>query len=151
MPRRSLRFQNYEQVLVEAERLNEMGYEPTGNWSLAQVCHHLSMVMEYSLDGFPKQQPWLFRWIARRFFLPRVLKHQVIRGRAPAGAALQPPDSPDAPAALARLHKAIDRLKNHKGELAPSPAFGPLTPDEWREVHLWHCEHHLGFLAPKGA
>ena len=66
-----------------------------------------------------------------------------------AGKALQPPDWLDAPVVLARLHKAIDRMQTHKGSLAPSPAFGPLSPNYLREVHLWHCEHHLGFLVPK--
>ena len=29
--------------------------------------------------------------------------------------------------------------------------FGRLSPAQWREVHLWHCEHHLSFLLPKQA
>ena len=50
-----------------------------------------------------------------------------------------------------RLRAVVERFKGHSGPLHPSPAFGRLTPEQWREVHLWHCEHHLSFLLPRAA
>jgi hypothetical protein len=148
MQRRKLRFDNYEQALNDVEHLLTVGYQRLGNWSLPQICNHLAVVMEKSLDGFPSLLPWPLRLIARRFYLNKVMRHEVFHRRAPAAAGLLPPDSEDAPAALARLRSAIGRLNTHSGPMAASPAFGPLLPSQWREVHLWHCEHHLSFLVP---
>jgi hypothetical protein len=149
MQRRSLRFDDFEQVLRDVEHLLGAGYERAGNWNLSQVCHHLAIVIGHSMDGFPKLLPWPIRLIARHFVLRKVLCHQVFRRRVPAAAALLPPDSEDALTSVARLRKSIDRFNAHQGPMAASPAFGPLTPHQWREVHLWHCEHHLSFLLPK--
>ncbi len=151
MQRRSLRFDNYEQVLTDVDHLHADGYQRAGNWSLSQACNHLAIVMENSLDGFPSLMPWPIRLIARRFMLGKVLRHEVFRRRVPAAPGLSPPDSDDSPAAIAKLRAAIHRLNAHAGPMAPSPAFGPLLPNQWREVHLWHCEHHLSFLLPKRA
>jgi hypothetical protein len=57
----------------------------------------------------------------------------------------------DEAAAVERFKQAIERLRAHPGELHPSPFFGYLTPQQWRDLHLIHCAHHLGFLLPKAA
>jgi hypothetical protein len=57
----------------------------------------------------------------------------------------------DEAAAVARLKKAINRLQAHSGEMHDSPFFGHLTPEQWRELHLIHCNHHLALLHPKTA
>jgi len=31
----------------------------------------------------------------------------------------------------------------------PSPAFGPLTLEEWDQLHLRHAELHLSFFVPR--
>ena len=149
LQRRSLRFTDFDQVLADAEHLMTTGYDRAGNWNLAQVCHHLAVVFENSMDGFPKLLPWPVRLIARQFFLPQVLRHETSHRRAPAAADLLPPDTEDAAAAIDRLRRSVGRFNAHRGDLARSPAFGTLTPSKWREVHLWHCEHHLSFLIPK--
>jgi hypothetical protein len=149
MERRTLRLAGYDDVLREAESLLASGYDRAGNWGLAQACHHLAAVMELSLDGFPARLPWPVRLLARWFFLGGVLRHQVFRRRVSAPAYLRPPDSDDEKAALERLQAVVARLKAHAGPMQPSPVFGTLSPEEWREVHLWHCEHHLSFLLPR--
>jgi hypothetical protein len=151
MERRTLRLPSYDDVLAEAESLLAAGYNRAGNWGLAQVCHHLAVVMEMSLDGFPSRFPWFVRLGARWFVLGRILKHRVFRRRFAAPQFLQPPDSADERGALARLRAVIDRLKGHAGPMQPSPVFGHLSGEQWREVHLWHCEHHFSFLRPRGA
>jgi hypothetical protein len=45
----------------------------------------------------------------------------------------------------------MDRLRTHQGEMHASPFFGYLTPQQWRDLHLIHCAHHLGYLIPKSA
>ena len=151
MERRQLRFDRYEDVLQEAERLAAAGYDRVGNWGLGQACEHLATVMGMSLDGFPGRMPWPVRLAARWLVMKRLLRHEVFRRRVPAPSFLRPKDSLDDRAALERLRAAVTRLQAHQGEMKPSPIFGRLTPEEWREIHLWHCEHHFSFLLPKAA
>jgi hypothetical protein len=146
--RRTLHFHNYDEVLADAGALSAHGYERAGQWGLGQICHHLAAAMEQSLDGFPSLLPWPVRLVARWFVLKKVLRHDPFRRTVAAPVYLLPPDTNDDPSGLARLRVAIDRLKGHAGELHPSPVFGRLSPEQWREVHLWHCEHHFGFLRP---
>ncbi len=148
MERRPLRLPNYPAVVTEAENLLASGYRRAGNWNLGQVCHHLATVLAMSLDGFPSRMPWPFRQVARWLILGRLLRHQVIRMRFPAPAYLNPPPTTDDTLALEKLRAVIDRLERHTGPMQPHPVFGPLTPEQWREVNLWHCEHHFSFLHP---
>ena len=46
---------------------------------------------------------------------------------------------------LRRFRAAIDRLER-EAPTRPSPVFGPLTHEEWKNLHLRHAELHLGFL-----
>jgi hypothetical protein len=146
--RRSLRFHDYDDVLADAGALLTKGYERAGNWGLGQVCNHLAATMELSLDGFPSLMPWPIRVAARTFAFSKVLRHEPFRRTAAAPAYLLPPESDDDRAGVERLRAAVARLKGHVGEMRPSPVFGQLSPEEWREVHLWHCEHHFSFLRP---
>ena len=139
--RRALRFHNFDEILADADVFLTRGYEKIGNWSLGRICHHLAATMEKSLDGFPSLMPWPVRLVARWFVLRKVLRHDPFRRTVAAPAYLLPPDSNDDRAGL-------ERLKGHVGDMQPSPVFGRLTADEWREVHLWHCEHHFSFLRP---
>ncbi len=151
MNRRAIRFHRYDDILAEANRLLSSGYERVGNWSLAQICQHLAIIMEMSLDGFDYLFPWPMRAVARWFILRKVLRHDVFRGRYKAPKNVQPPETSDDPAGIARLQRALERLNAHTGPMKPSPVFGDLTPEEWREVHLWHAEHHFSFLLPRTA
>src|SRR5262249_10815076 len=150
MERRALRLPGYDAVLAEAAALLASSYDRVGHWGLGEVCHHLAAVMEKSLDGFPSRYPWPVRLVARWLVLGRVLRHRVFRRRFPAPAFLQPPAVGGGREGLGRLRAAVGRLKGPGGAMQPSPVFGRLSPEQWREVHLWHCEHHLSFLRPLG-
>jgi hypothetical protein len=147
--RRPIRFHDYDEVLADADALLAKGYERSGNWGLGQVCNHLAATMERSLDGFPSLMPWPVRVFARWFVLKKVLRHEPLRRTVAAPAYLLPPDSDEDRAGLERLRAVIARLKGHVGDMQPSPVFGRLSAEEWREVHLWHCEHHFSFLRPR--
>ena len=47
--RRTLRFNSLDEVMPDVERLLE-GHSTVGNWSLAQICRHLSTVMRRVVD-----------------------------------------------------------------------------------------------------
>jgi hypothetical protein len=149
MERRTVRFQGYDDVLRDAESLLSSGYDRAGTWGLGQVAHHLATIMEMSLDGFPSLFPWPVRLAARWLVLGSVLRHRVFRRRVPAPAFALPPDSAEDRAGVDRLRAAMERLEKQTGPMQPSPVFGKLSPEQWREVHLWHCEHHFSFLLPR--
>ena len=151
MDRRTLCFPDFDAVLADATSLAASGYDRAGGWCLAQICHHLAASMEMTLDGFPWRMPWPVRLASRWLFLGTILRRGVIRLRLPSPAYLLPPDSRDDRAALARLGSAVARLRGCSGSMQPSPAFGRLSPEEWRELHLWHCEHHLSFLRARAS
>lgn len=148
--KRTLTFRSYDDVLAEADALSTGGYAKTGQWGLGQMCEHLAKTMERSLDGFPSRLPWPMRLVARTFVLGGILKHRPFNRRFPAPKYLEPAGSPDDSAGLVRLKAAIGRLKAHSGPMQPHPVFGNVTPEQWREIHLWHSEHHLSFLVPQG-
>jgi hypothetical protein len=150
MERRTLRFHDFDQVCQDTERLLG-GYERVGNWSLAQIADHLAQVITLSLEGFPSRMPWPMRLLARWLVLGSILRHKVFRKRLTTPAFLMPADDLSDRDAVARLRNVIDHFTSHTGPLHPSPLFGTLSRDQWREVHLWHCEHHLSFLHPVSA
>jgi hypothetical protein len=151
MERRTIRFHTFDEVMADADRLLAAGYDRAGAWSLAQVGDHLAKVITFSLEGFPSLMPWPFRLGARWFALGAMLKHKVFKSRFTAPPYLAPADGLADREAVDRLRAVTARFAVHAGPLHPSPVFGTLTPEQWREVHLWHCEHHFSFLLPRGA
>ncbi len=149
MERRTLRFHDFDEVLRDADGLLAAGYDRAGTWGLAQVADHLTRAITLSLDGYPSLYPWPMRLVARWFYLPRIRRHQVLRRRVSAPQFLLPADAGDDRAAVERFRAAVERFGRHTGSLHPSPIFGTLDRGDWREVHLWHCEHHFSFLHPR--
>ncbi len=147
--RRTLRFASYDDILADAEALGARGYDRAGAWGLGQACDHLAKTMDRSLDGFPELKPLPFRVLARWVALGAILKHRQSNRRFPAPSYLLPTDAADDRAGLDRLRSAVGRLKAHAGPMHMHPVFGNVTPEQWREIHLWHSEHHLSYLRPK--
>src|SRR5262249_32953389 len=52
MPRRKLDLRDLAAVLNEVKRLHQHNYDKTGEWNLAQICDHLTKVINGSIDGF---------------------------------------------------------------------------------------------------
>jgi len=81
--RRSLQFENLEQVIAEVDSLLAQGYEKSGNWSLGQICWHMRLTMQSNMSGYPTWMVVLgfpLRPLLRFFGLPRLLA-----GTSPAG------------------------------------------------------------------
>lgn len=149
MTRRTVRFQDLDAVVQQAEQLLAEGYTREGKWSLGQMSEHLALAIERSMDGFPSLMPAPVRWLVRWLALGKVLRHERIHRAVPAPKYLMPADQVEDQAGVNRLRAAVARFQRHPGPWHPSPIFGELTPDQWREVHLWHSEHHLSFLQPR--
>jgi hypothetical protein len=153
--RRLLRFETLEEAVRDAEHLLAAGYDRAGQWDLAQCSHHLAVLMEYPLDGFPRF-PFplnVGNWILKHTVAPRMLKKILQSGVWPGGL---PTDKRTVPVpggneaeAVARLGRAVQRLLSHTGPLQPSPLLGRLDKETLVRLHRIHASHHLSYLIPK--
>jgi hypothetical protein len=61
--------------------------------------------------------------------------------------ALLPANSQPVEEAIENLRKAVARFEREE-PTAEHPALGKLTPSEWVQLHLRHCELHMSFVKP---
>ncbi len=153
MQRRKLDFHDFDAPVIEVDWLQRGGYQRAGSWDLAQICEHLAIVMEGSLDGFAfPPAPWFWR----RVLGPVLVRMTVWTRWIPQG--LPAPDPSFLPRGEAsvsearqRFERALERVRNHTGEFVPHPVLGRLKSEHWRQVHLIHAAYHLSFLVPEEA
>lgn len=150
MQRRQVHFSEYSDVADEIALLASSDYEKLGAWSLGQICDHLAYYYRGSLDGFDFKLPWLVRKLVGLFFLRRILSEQAMKPGLQTIPASVPEPDVDEETAINEALRLLDRLQRYPGPEQPSPFFGDLTPEQWKQLHLVHSAHHLGFLAPLG-
>jgi len=142
--RRELSFQDLNQVMPEVERLLT-GHTELGQWSLAQICNHLSTTIRLTAraaSNVPESTPEQTA-IRQAFFAGGVFP----AGRqAPAPFVPQP--GLDASTEAHSLAESIKRFQAATGPYPAHPFLGPLTAAEWHRFHTMHAAHHLGFVAP---
>ncbi len=147
--RTDLRFTGYDQIIQDIETLHKKGYVKNGNWTLGQICQHLSFYWKGSLDGFPIMLPWIIRVTIGKLALKSSLNTTLRKpGGQTAPQSVFPAQSDDAPA-VAEAAALLRRLQTNTGPLHPSALFGELTNDQWKTLHLNHSAHHLSFLTEK--
>ncbi len=150
--RRTVRYDSYQDLLNDAERLAAGEVLSLGNWSLGQILGHLSRAMEMSIDGAGFKAPWPVRLIVRLFFRQRLLSGPMPPGfRLPryAEAAFLPGET-SVEEGLAQLRRSVSRLKQET-DRESHPVLGELSLDEWDSLHLRHAEMHMSFVVPKSA
>lgn len=149
--RRDLQFSTFDQVAADVTELETLGYKRCGNWTLGQICDHLSVFLRGSLDGFSWKIPWIFRVTIGRYFLRRILRQK----KMAVGIRVPKVFLPGEPAGDAESVKSflqlLQRYQDHTGPMAPSPLAGTLSPQEWDQLHLIHAAHHLSFLRRTGS
>jgi Protein of unknown function (DUF1569) len=147
--RRLLNVTSLEEVMPEVEKLSA-GYEPVGQWSLGQICNHLTTSLNFvtngvtgaSLSNAPEDPR--FALIRARFFRA---------GRFPDGKAapvseLVPRTGLDDRAEVEALRDALARYALATGPFPAHPYLGFMTKEEWSQFHCLHAAHHLGFAVP---
>jgi hypothetical protein len=144
--RRTLRFVSLEEVMPDVERLLE-GHSTVGNWSLAQICRHVSTVMRRVVD-LPASTP-----VDPSLWVPEERKREVLEsGMIPEGLPTLPEVLPaealDEREEAERLRAAIAHYREATGPVIPHRIFGPLTKAEWDRIQCIHCAHHLSFAVP---
>lgn len=145
--RRTLRFDDYAAARAEIERLRGSAYAMLGQWNLGQICAHLNYYYRGSLDGFGFNMPWILRVTLGNWLWASWMKTGQMKAGMNTVAASRPgPDTDDAQEIETAL-TLLTRLETQR-DLHPSPLFGNLNVDQWRQLHLLHTAHHLSFLQP---
>ena len=118
---------------------------PGGPWNLSQTLQHCAQTVRYSVVGYPRLKPALFRAtagaLAKRLFLRRgAMRH-------PLGAEIDgaPPLVSDRPVAeaVADFEDAVALFSAHTADHAPHPAYGRCTHEEFERLHALHLAEHL--------
>src|SRR4051794_20081617 len=122
--RRSLRFQSLDEVMPDLERLLE-GHTTVGNWSLAQICRHLSTVMRRVVD-LPASTPqdpskWVGEEVKRK-----VIESGKIDEGLPAPSEIVPTETLSDREEAEGLRGAIAHYQASSGPVIPHRIFGPL-------------------------
>ncbi len=154
--RRSLRFENLSDVRRDLDALERACATDTlrysGNWTPGEIYTHLAAFINYAYDGYPPEFP---KPPAIIKLMLKLQKKKYLRKGLPAGVKI--PGVPggtvgaekvSANDGMARLRAALDRLERQP-PAAPNIIFGPLTHEEWRNLHQRHCELHLSYLHPR--
>jgi hypothetical protein len=149
--RRQLHFARLEDILADVECLAQARELRTlGNWSAGQIFKHLATVMTKSIDGFDRRMPWPVRFVFGLFLKRKFITQPMKAGfQLPAKAALEliPTSVTSKEEGLQCIRQAIHRLQT-EAHRVPSPFLGPMTRDEWDQLHCRHSELHLSFLVP---
>ena len=148
--RRKLRFNNFDEIQAEAERLAAGPVRQLGNWSLGQATAHLARAMTMPLDGSPTRAPLPIRMVVR-LMKKRILTNGVRPGfKLPKQAADKYVPGPEISneQGLSELRTSIARLKAEPLR-HPHPVLGRLTREEWDQLHLRHAELHFSFFVPQ--
>jgi hypothetical protein len=146
--RRQVAYKSLQEVLADAERLSAGKTRTLGNWSPGQIFVHLAKSFDGSIDGLNMKFPWYLRMMAR------LMKGKLLKGpmppgfKLPEGARSVEPAPTSTEEGLAALRAAVAR-QEHETKRAPSPIFGPITPEEWAKIHLIHSNLHMSFLVPE--
>jgi Protein of unknown function (DUF1569) len=140
-----IRLSDFDESLALLERLVEAPkVEQRGDWSLPTVLCHAAHSIEYSMSGYPRAKPAIFRATVGRLALRKFLRDGYMRhGRASAipGEPAIPPTELEA--AASELRRAIAEFRAFTGEPAPHFAYGPVTKTEYEKVHAMHLADHL--------
>jgi hypothetical protein len=142
--RRSLSYPDFDAVIADVEQLRK-GYIQVGNWTLPQICRHLTTATTLSAKpataaATPDQQ-------AARPILEKLLQTGELPGGLPSPApAIPPQDCTDAD--IDDLVATVKTVRDYTQPTAAHHRFGPMTKAEFQKVVLAHMAHHLSYLVP---
>ena len=150
MKRRTLDFRSPEEVIRDIDQLRSRGYQRAGNWSLTQICQHLTGTMTGGMDGFGFRLPWILRATIGRWAFRYALRTRKLGKGFPTFKMLKPThdDSADDEALIDQCISCIKRAAQFEGPIRDYPLLNDISVDDWRDFMWIHASHHLSFLVP---
>lgn len=147
--RRSLRFATFDEVRDDVSRLLA-GHRTVGNWSLSEICQHLtaSMRLALSLPATTTPDPSLRLpdEDVRRIFETDTLPEGLNRPSQ-----TEPFATMDEAQAADILSQAIAQYQRSSGPVGTHRFLGSLSKEQWDHLQRIHCAHHLSFAVPTSA
>ncbi|HWB19451.1 MAG TPA: DUF1569 domain-containing protein [Phycisphaerales bacterium] len=147
--RRTLRFGRMTDILKDAESLDANGSDKIrslGNWTPAQVVHHVNLFIVASLDGFNGSRAPLPMRIVGRLIRSSALNKPLKPGFKVPSKEFEPAADVSWDKALSDLRTLVARINKGERMKHPSPMFGTLAHEEWEQLHCRHAEMHFSFL-----
>lgn len=145
---RRLTFTSLDQIMPEVDRLLSAEYTLAGQWSVGQICKHLTNAITFSVEGYPALAPWIVRKTIGPVLMQRILKKGVFPQGIGLPAKFAPKPGCDARAEAEALRAALRHYQGHTGAMGEHPLSGKLTRAQWDAFHIIHSAHHLGFVVP---
>jgi hypothetical protein len=150
--RRALDFRSFDDVRADTARLAAAPHDRCGRWDLATTCDHLVKAIEVGLENRPVALP-RFAQLLAPLVGPLVFKRMLKTRRMPTGvrapAPFVPVENCACDDAVARLDAMTRRAEAFPGPMPRHVFFGPITAEQWKQLMLIHCAHHLSFLVPR--
>lgn len=144
--RRQITFHSLDDILPDVRRLAP-AHHTLGQWTLGQICWHLAVTVDASIDGMN-----LRNHRRKRRLIGLLLFRYTLRFGIPPNytvdTALTPPSHVALSAAMMDLERSLLRYRQHTGPLRPHALFGRLSRSGWDRMHLLHAAHHLSFVIP---
>lgn len=152
MNRRTLDFQSFADVRADVAGLVAAPHDRRGNWDLATTCDHLAKAIEVGLENRSVALPRFAKVLAPvvgPLVFKRILKKRSTPRGVKAPAPFVPATNCACDDAVARLDAITRRAEAFAGPMPRHVFFGPITADQWKQLMLIHCAHHLSFLVPR--
>ena len=148
--RRQLRYESFDDLLGDADRLASGNSRTLGNWTLAQIFDHLARWFRIAVERTDVQAPrWvqfiLWQWRKRSLSMPSKPGFKIPSGSK---AYCYPKRGFSTDRCPQDLHSAVSRFRG-ASQFAPHPAYGQLTRDAWQQLALRHSEMHMSFIIPQ--
>ncbi len=145
--RRPLTFTSLDRVMPDVDQLLA-GHTTVGEWSLGQICNHLTTALTWTVEGYPRLVPWVVRKTAGPLLLKRILKTGQFPDRIKLPGRYQPKPDLDERAEAEALRAAFWHFAAHAGPLSDHPMAGQIARADWERFHCIHCARHLSFVLP---
>ena len=140
--RRNLDYPNVDAAIADVQSLRR-GYTQSGNWTLPQICWHLTSVLDKT--SRPATEPATPEQVKMQPIKEKILATGRLPGRIEAPQPVVPP--PDCgEESVDAFIAALRRLAIYPEKTAVHRLWGPLTVDEFKRLSLIHCAHHLNHL-----
>lgn len=145
--RRKLHFDDLDQLLADAEAVTESS-TATGNWTPAQIIHHVAFGIKMLNHGIDLKVPLpmkIFGRTMKAFGLHVKPIKPGINPPAAIAAAFAPPADVTLEEAKRILREEV-AFAEENGMNHPSPLFGRMSPADCVQMNCRHAEMHFGFI-----
>jgi hypothetical protein len=147
--RRELSFERLEQVMPEVDRLLDGGYDRAGQWSLGQICQHLSRTFRSTIEPEPRGAPRVIRATLGSWLFRHMVRTGRMKSGVPGPRGFMPDTAVEDRAGAEELRDMIPQFLERLPQTFDHPFFGRVSRDDFLRLQCVHCAHHLSYAIPR--